>query len=103
MQPFNDEVDKILEQYGLDEPGYAMVASDLADLMDKKEDELKRLQNENMCLREDVDRLVTFIEGLQDKLKIVQSDLSGKNFLLDKALIDNAILVQEITYLKEGK
>lgn len=137
------------------------------------EEELKRLQNEIMCLREDNDTFAVKIERLQTELKTtdrllnerqklleaipqcsdhgscvphalewiskvkqlqsenhgkqlaledlaktnyeigwkfedqkeyikkLQSDLNGKNFLLDKALIDTAILVQEITYLKE--
>lgn len=63
--------------------------------------ELKRLQNENMCLREDNDKLVAMVIHWQDKLRISQSDLTGKNWMLDKALIDVAILVQEVTYLKE--
>lgn len=32
--PFNEQVDEILARHGLDTPGYAMLASDLADLMD---------------------------------------------------------------------
>lgn len=63
--------------------------------------EIKRLQNEIMCLREDNDRLVAKVIHLQDELKIAQSDLGGKNWLLNKAQIDVALAVQEITYLKE--
>lgn len=63
--------------------------------------ELKRLENENMRLREDNDRLVAKVIHLQDELKITQSDLGGKNWMLNKAQIDVAMAQQEITYLKE--
>lgn len=62
---------------------------------------IKRLENELMYLKEDNNKLVARVEQLQVDLKIAKSDLSGKNWMLDKALIDTALLVQEVSYLKE--
>lgn len=43
-EPFNKDVDKILERYGLDVPAWAMLASDLADLFDSVQAENERLR-----------------------------------------------------------
>lgn len=63
--------------------------------------EIKRLQNEIFFLREDNDKLVAKVEQLKGQIQLLQADLGGKNWMLNKALIDQALAVQEITYLKE--